>query len=239
MLVKMVHECTDNESMPDIYGFNSLITTWAKSGHKVAPEKAEELFALIESLQSIGVCNLKPNKFTYSAMISALSKSETVVKAQKFFDKIKPEIRDTFIFNAMLTAWAKSNDIHRYRKCHEILMLMIKEQKASIISYNCVLNSCAHYKGDATNHKDAFDVAAQAYDDLKKNFIPDEISFISFIKASTRLITLQKEKENVLKYILQDCCKYDLFSDEILRELKYVLPSDIYMNILNHNLEEK
>jgi hypothetical protein len=54
---------------PNTYVFNTVINCWAKSKEPDAASKAEEMLVAMGRLHSGGVPNLKPDAFTYTAVI--------------------------------------------------------------------------------------------------------------------------------------------------------------------------
>ncbi len=54
---------------PNTYVFNTVINCWAKSKEQDAASKAEEILVAMGQLYSSGMVNLKPDAFTYTAVI--------------------------------------------------------------------------------------------------------------------------------------------------------------------------
>jgi hypothetical protein len=54
---------------PNTYVFNTVINCWAKSKESDAASKAEEMLAVMGQLHASGMRNLKPDAFTYTAVI--------------------------------------------------------------------------------------------------------------------------------------------------------------------------
>ena len=54
---------------PNTYVFNTVINCWAKSKEQDAASKAEEILVAMGRLYSSGMVNLKPDAFTYTAVI--------------------------------------------------------------------------------------------------------------------------------------------------------------------------
>ena len=54
---------------PNTYVFNTVINCWAKSKEPDAASKAEEMLVAMGRLHAGGVPNLKPDAFTYTAVI--------------------------------------------------------------------------------------------------------------------------------------------------------------------------
>lgn len=54
---------------PNTYVFNTVINCWAKSKEQDAASKAEEMLVAMGRLHASGIPNLKPDAFTYTAVI--------------------------------------------------------------------------------------------------------------------------------------------------------------------------
>jgi hypothetical protein len=56
---------------PNTYVFNTVINAWAKSKQPDAASKAEEMLIAMGQLHACGIPGLKPDAFTYTAVIDA------------------------------------------------------------------------------------------------------------------------------------------------------------------------
>lgn len=52
---------------PDAFTFTAVIDAWAKSGHRGAAARADQLLDKMESRYLAGDADLRPNTFTYNA----------------------------------------------------------------------------------------------------------------------------------------------------------------------------
>lgn len=74
LLANMIHlhqmdPITNADLQPNTYVFNTVINCWAKSKEPDAASKAEEMLVAMGRLHTGGVPNLKPDAFTYTAVI--------------------------------------------------------------------------------------------------------------------------------------------------------------------------
>ena len=60
---------THADLKPNTYVFNTVINCWAKSKEQDAASKAEEMLVAMGQLYASGMRNLKPDAFTYTAVI--------------------------------------------------------------------------------------------------------------------------------------------------------------------------
>ena len=63
---------------PNTYVFNTVINCWAKSKEQDAASKAEEMLVAMGRLNSSGIPNLKPDAFTYTAVIDVSHQSVSI-----------------------------------------------------------------------------------------------------------------------------------------------------------------
>jgi hypothetical protein len=64
---------THSDLRPNTYVFNTVINCWAKSKEQDAASKAEEILVAMGKLFASGMKNLKPDAFTYTAVIDVSS----------------------------------------------------------------------------------------------------------------------------------------------------------------------
>ena len=79
LLAKMIHlyqtdPINNSDLQPNTYVFNTVINAHAKSKEHDSASKAEEMLLAMNRLNSQGMANLKPDAFTYTAVIDSWAK---------------------------------------------------------------------------------------------------------------------------------------------------------------------
>ena len=69
---------THSDLKPNTYVFNTVINCWAKSKEQDAASKAEEMLVAMGQLYASGMRNLKPDAFTYTAVIDVSCQSVVI-----------------------------------------------------------------------------------------------------------------------------------------------------------------
>lgn len=69
------------DMLPNTYVFNTVINCWAKSKEHDAASKAEEMLVAMSRLHASSIPNLKPDAFTYTAVIDVRNRMSSPVAA--------------------------------------------------------------------------------------------------------------------------------------------------------------
>jgi hypothetical protein len=73
------------DMLPNTYVFNTVINCWAKSKEHDAASKAEEMLVAMSRLYASGIPNLKPDAFTYTAVIDVRKRKPSPKAATWWF----------------------------------------------------------------------------------------------------------------------------------------------------------
>jgi len=179
----------------------SVIDCWAKSGKPGAPDRAHELLTEMET-QIRTNCDVKPNSFTYNAVINALAKCNepgAAAKAERVLcnmvartdDAIRPS---TINFNTVLDAWAKSKEPNNASHAEDILNWMNSlyehgntNVKPDSISFNAVIDAWARSASqDSTAARRAEEILTHMdalYDGGNIDVRPDAYTYNTVINA--------------------------------------------------------
>jgi pentatricopeptide repeat protein len=109
----------------DLFSYSTCISAWARCGENYS-ERAKEVFdGMLRQ-------KVKPNRFTYTALMSALSKSGKAEKAQAILDDMmfqyskgnedmKP---DTIAFSCVMDGWAKMSSVDKPQAADQAMKLL-------------------------------------------------------------------------------------------------------------------
>jgi len=156
---KIIDQMEARGLKPNRYTYNSLINCWAKSGHKDAPYKAEEiLLQMVKLGESSKFADVKPDMITFGSVINCWSQSKernAAEHAQKILDLLEDlnssgrvsHKTNQYVYSSVLHAWAKVGNAD---KALDLLNLMEnkyksgdRDAKPSIYIYNTVMNAIA------------------------------------------------------------------------------------------------
>ena len=231
--------------LPDVVGFNTVLSCWANTRHRAVASKANEIFETMEKFSGMDSLEyIKPDKYSYSTMMKvyakmnhrkAPEKAEALVKK---IDKNGDEI-DCYTYNGLLDVWARSKNSKKAIHAQKILNTMINNNLADTLSFNIVLKACAQTRGSEDNEKRALEVAQKTYQDLmaSQEIKIHEVSFATAIKSIHHLSKKKEERKHLFKLYFDDCCKYGLLGKVVAKEMKSAIPAKERLDILGHDLD--
>ena len=238
------HRTGEIDVLPDVVGFNTVISCWANTRHRAVVSKADEIFEAMEKLSKIdGLEYIKPDAYTYSTMMNVYAKSsrrDATKKAEALVEKIKQngDTPDNYTYNGLLNVWARSKNSRKAVHAQNILKTMINKNLAETLSFNIVLKACAQTRGSKENEKYALEVAQKTYQDLiaSQEMKHDQVSFATAIKSIHYLSENKEEREHFFRLYFDDCCKHGLLSRLVVKEIKNAIPEKDRLSILGHKL---
>lgn len=238
------HESADLDVLPDVIGFNTLISCWASSKHKDSVSSSNQVFKAMGILSTKeGLKYIKPDTYTYSAMLKvyASNRLERSQMAHNFIKDIgKSDVKlDIPLYNGILYFWARSSKPYKAVEASKLLDNMIRENLESVESYNTVLRICAETRGNKASEAKAIEIGIQTYKNLlaSKKVKADDNSFATAIKVIHRLSVDQEQRGRTIKGFFDDCCNLGLLSNNVIRALKQAIPESERMGVLGYDIE--
>ena len=197
----------ESKTSPNVVCYTIVIRSWSKTRQADALDRAEQLLIRLEdkcreSKDTAAV--VQPNAISYISMIDAFVRRDpanAVTRAQNLVDRIVRNYADGFgvrpsrkIFNALITALARSNDPAAAPKAEQILQWMEAQYrsgndyvKPNEITFCAVLNAWANnaQNGGAERAQQILDhMESMSIDD--RGFQQTTISYNIVIKAWAR-----------------------------------------------------
>lgn len=137
------HDVAETSALPSKIGFNTVLNSWAQSGHWKGVSKAEEIYTIMERLSNEGHKNADPDPITVSIMLRIYTQKISSKKMQKkaldFFYRQEIDDLDTFACNSFLTLLARSKVEDRVTKARALLKRMEEKGLANVVSYNTMV----------------------------------------------------------------------------------------------------
>lgn len=136
LLLRMLQMFKDghlnNEMVPDIISYNTVLHGWAASNHDKAAERAEELLRQMQSLSHekySSVLSIRPNIVSYNTVCNAIAKSKKKGSAEKIFHLIEQMKQfgiqpDTTTYNTLLLAYVRNSSKTASKHAESVLSTM-------------------------------------------------------------------------------------------------------------------
>lgn len=191
---------------PDTISYTSVIEGYVKSDNPCAPEASLQLLDELTVLyDEKGDADLKPNIRTYSFVIQAMSKNpilSNVVKAREILDRLLEE-------------YEASGD---------------EKIRPNTIPFNYVLHCAAMCIGNEKDKLQAFQVATQTYNDLRKGSHgkPDSYTYSFWFRCCKNLLPTGELRRKCISVAFGECRKDGLVSERLLT----AIPQDILVSLL-------
>ena len=177
---------------PDTTTFNICIYALAKSGTPDAAQRAEALVDQMNDLTANGWQNVEPDETTFTTLISTWANSKEPGAAERAEDLLRTlPGPSTMRFNAVLSAWVKSDDEHSADRSAAVFHYMRRlyrngantKVKPVTSTYGMAIAAFAK-RGRAREAEALMEDLLQQYDRNKDaDLIPDRIHFNALIDA--------------------------------------------------------
>lgn len=237
------HKAGELAVIPDVIGFNTVISNWSKRPHGAAIKEVEEILKTMEKLYNDGNQTVKPDQYTYSTALKVYARNiqkdtperaeKVVEKAEKYLTKV-----DKYVYNGLLGVWANAKTSRKAIKARKWLLAMIEKNIVDVSSFNIVFKACSHTYGNEKIQKKTLKIALQVYDDLLNSNIlkADHITFASALRAVNHLSKNDEARPQHLKKIFNDCCSRGLLSQLVISQLQRSVPPGQRLELLGHDL---
>ena len=205
VMKQMVDRCKtsgSSECAPDLYAYNLLLDSWARSHEPCAGTRALEILEALESQAIHGELDLEPDERTYSSVMCSIIRSGqpgSATDAQRLFDQAlsKGIVPDQYMYAALMDAYASVGDAQKA----ESLMNQIEEEgMANSVTYNTAMKAVR-----SSNAPDAAERAEAILKRMMEIDLADTISFTTTIAAyANRRDPKSAEKAQELLQSMQD-----------------------------------
>ncbi len=198
-----------NDCQPDIITYTSVIECYSKSND---PEAADISLELLQEAKAVYEetkdPDIMPNMLTYSLVISATSTNPTLPNVQK--------ARDLLL-----------ELLELYEETQNVAL------QPNVYPFNHVLNCAANCIGSSEEKTKAFQVAAQTYNDIRKQRLqPDSYTYAFWFKCCNNLLPVGDVRTRGVTLVFDQCKADGLMSSETLRRLLAGTPPKVATSIL-------
>jgi hypothetical protein len=126
---------------PDTISYNALLDSWARSGERMAPNRAEQIVNHMHELAKAGNNSVRPDTFTYNTLINCIAKAgergggeraeHVLMEMERRYREGNKELKpNTRTYTSVIDALSKSRESGAARRAEHILMSMhMKYQK--------------------------------------------------------------------------------------------------------------
>jgi len=159
ILMNMEEEYGKFGVTPDSTSFNLVLRCYTKSRDIQAGEKALKLLDIMENRFKNGDRNVRPDAYTYSTVIDSLisptsdsgrAAEDVILRMEQLHTSHNGEMPSTPVYNALIKAYASTNELESIYRAQEIIEHMEKNfaagnslLKPNIVTYNSVLKAYA------------------------------------------------------------------------------------------------
>ena len=235
--------------------FNAVLDSWARSGDKRAPYRAEQILNHMEELSRSGYGGVAPDTYTYNTLINCLAKSQErgaasraeqilVVMTQRYQagDTIKPNCRT---YTSVIDAHAKSGEAGAARRAEHLLNTMLElnqqtgdyEIAPNAHTANAVMNACAFTKIEA-DRPEALSIAFRVFEWLstQTTMHPDAYTYTILLSVCSNLLPRQDRGSRYAyaQNLFQRCCNEGYVNDYVLRKLKQCVTEEEYLHLTDY-----
>ncbi|CAB9525489.1 Pentatricopeptide repeat-containing protein [Seminavis robusta] len=179
-LVDLCKETGSNEYEPDMHIYHRILDAWAVSNDRFAAKRATQILQALHTQADQGEHSLEPDARTYTAVISAIVRSDDkdrIQQAEALFEQalergITP---DCYLYSAMMQAYA---NVGAVEKTEEILKVLEEQGIANSVPYNSVIKAWK-----SSFEPDAAERAEKVLERMVELGIADRISYTTVMAA--------------------------------------------------------
>jgi pentatricopeptide repeat protein len=248
---------------PNTVAYSTVLDVLAKSNDPTAIPRSMKILQDMED-HYIHDKSVRPNAYSYSAVMEAISnnpnRTSIASDAQELLSrmiKMATSIENdgasyTIVFNNAIKAIQKSSEKKKAKKVKTIFDLMKTLHESGKLSasptvrtYNAILRCCAFTSGSALEKRDAFDIALDAFMELRndKHISLDSYTYPAMFNACEKLLGKEKKDYEAVKLLFYFCTEDGLVSNLVFNNLKNYLPGDVFKSIVGseklHTLREE
>lgn len=224
-----------------------VINAWACSSSTVAVRRAEELLLEMETCGN-NVFIPKPDRITYNTMVKAMNRGtkQEAARAEELLNALERRSLldgafqpDVYTFTAVISAYGRSDVLHKAEKTLELLERMIqsfehgnKWAKPNTSAFNAALNACAFAQGDMAGKLNAFDIVVSVIALMKKHAKPDHTTYGTVLRACSSLLPpSDTRRELVVDRIFRQACQDGLVGKLVLTQLGFAATPDHFRKL--------
>ncbi len=251
-----------HEICPDTISYNAYIDAWARSGEKIAAERAEQILRHMDKLHASGNTRVKADSYSYNTVLNAFGpkvvrsvhhdvRAEHVllIMETKFRNgdtHLKPNTRS---YTTVIDTWAKSLlESNAARKAEQIFIgilaqyeqTMELEAKPNTATANAVMNSCAFTQFECEK-PEALSIAFRVFYWLcsQDDIHPDSYTYTIMLAVCSNLLP---KGESHARYsnaqrLFFSCKESGHVNDFVPRKLRNTGTDEEYRNIVGHHID--
>ena len=237
---------------PNTIVYSSALEVLAKIGEPYAVECSLKILHEIEK-RHVDDKSVRPNAYSYSSVMEMIANSPKrgliAIQAQqllsrmiKMVDSIEfNNVSYTIVFNNAIKAIEKSSEKNKATKAKNILTLMKTLNESgklkappTVRTYNAIIRCCAFSSRSKDEKKAAFDIALEAFMELRKDksIQMDSYTYPSIFKACQLLLGTDEKDYEAVKLLFYFCCEDGLLDGLIINNLKNYLPPKVLQSIV-------
>lgn len=220
----LLHQMTKSSCPPDIISYTTVIECYSKSGNANASIVAQELLQ-----QAFDAYEQKQQKYQ---RVGAISENRTTTTAATTYlndDRYKqmPNLRT---FTMVILALAKCPHPGNAVKARALLTQLIglyqdtqsERFRPNQYPFNYVINCAANtHTNDNDDKLQAFQVAAQTFQEMKLYALPDSFTYAFWIKACNNLLPPNSDLHaKCVSFAFEQCKEEGLVTNEVLNRLQ-------------------
>lgn len=218
--------------------FCQIINAWGKcgNGEEFPVKRAIGLIELMENMHNEGVRGLKPDVITYSSVIDTIAKArlprgsdmamELIEKMENMYldgdEQMRPNVRT---YSSLLLTLVHSDRGDKHVLAQKVLDRMNElGVSPNSYSYNYVINCAANCQGGKEMKIEAFKIALNAFNALRKVLREaDSFTYTFFLKACANLMEPSSMRSKIVTETFLECKKQGKVNNEVISRLSRCL----------------
>lgn len=229
----------------DIKTYNSVMDAYSKVGSWEAIQAAEALMKEIKENDN----GIEPNHRTYTALITAWSKTKTPkpLRCEELLEEMhasdssgnmKPNNR---AYTCTIQAWAKSRDSSKPQRALRLLKKMKQlaqegdvSMKPNLLSYNAAIDACARCGGDTHEQTEALKIAFAMLKSLQMDhdLQPNQTTYATTLKATAYLLPPGSERNKVASALFEKARAAGMIDLNMIQNMRKAVDNSVMQSLL-------
>lgn len=199
----------ENDGMePDSMCYERIIDAYVRLGEEDCAKQTQEIFQLLEKRRQAGA--LRPNERVFTGFIRALTKSKV------------PGLH-------------KKADL-MLQRMHSLAEGGNPDVQPTIFTYNAVLNACAESVSiEGAPLEEAFQTSIRVFTKLRKEFVPDHVTYANMIRCANLLPSTSQTKEKLVTATFKLCCESGNVNNYLVRDLSTVASKNLWKALVGRS----
>jgi hypothetical protein len=259
---KKYEDTRDEDYMPDVMTYTSVLDAYARCGQYQGTMKAEALLTdLKKKYDKTGNSKLQPNFRTYTSLIVAWSKTrhpdapkraeEILVEMTRLYEEqvsrgirnneetFKPNCRT---YTGVIQCWARSRDPNKAQRALKLLKTMKDKYKAgdydarpNHIAYNSAMDACSRVKADSAKQMEALKIAFAILKsvELEKNMRTTGVMYATLMRAVASLMPPGNERSDISKAVFDKAVAAGMVDYGLLKFMRQAMDNERLHEVLD------